>query len=79
MNTVIKYGCAVIVAAVAYLGLTAGIYMPFVIRRSRKNYRDDCDYLMILGGDIIGADTPSPQLLERMKEAARYLKEIRIV
>lgn len=60
---------------VSYFTLTAGIYMPFVIKEAKKTYRDNCDYLMILGGDIIGADTPSPQLLERMKEAVRYLRE----
>lgn len=58
-----------------YLALTAGAYMPFVICDARKNYRDSCDYLMILGGNVIGEDTPSPQLLERMKAAAEYLKE----
>lgn len=58
-----------------YLALTAGAYMPFVLREAKKNYRDDCDYLMVLGGNVIGADTPSPQLLERMKAAAAYLKE----
>jgi uncharacterized SAM-binding protein YcdF (DUF218 family) len=49
--------------------------MPRVIRQAKKTFRDDCDYLMILGGDIIGAETPSPQLFERMKAAAAYLKE----
>lgn len=58
-----------------YFALTAAAYMPFVIKESRKNYRDNCEYLMILGGNIIGADTPSPQLVERMKTAAEYLKE----
>ncbi len=58
-----------------YFAVTAGAYMPFVIKEAKKKYRDDCGYLMILGGDIIGADTPSPQLFERMKSAAEYLKE----
>lgn len=59
----------------SYFAITAGLYMPFVIKEAKKNYRDCCEYLMILGGDIIGAHTPSPQLLERMKEAVIYLKE----
>lgn len=58
-----------------FLVVTAGIYMPFVIYNAKKNYRDECDYLMVLGGNVIGADTPSPQLFERMKSAAAYLKE----
>ena len=60
---------------VGYLAVTAGAYMPFVINEARKNHRDDCDYLMVLGGNIIGEDTPSPQLVERMKAAAEYLNE----
>lgn len=75
MNNVIKIiGTAVGVAS-GWFGITAAAYMPFVIGKSRRKYRDGCEYLLILGGDIIGADTPSPQLLERMKEAAVYLKE----
>lgn len=63
------------IGAASYFAVTAGLYMPFVIKEAKKTYRDNCDYLMILGGDIIGAETPSPQLLERMKEAVKYLKE----
>ncbi len=55
--------------------LSAAAYMPFVISDARKKYRDKCDYLLILGGNVIGADTPSAQLFERMKSAAVYLKE----
>lgn len=75
MNTVSKIitGAAGVVGG--YFALTAAAYMPFVIKDSKKNYRDNCEYLMILGGNVIGADTPSPQLVERMKTAADYLKE----
>ena len=61
--------------AAGIIALSAGIYMPFVISDSLKKFNDDCDYLLILGGNIIGADTPSPQLSERMKTAANYLNE----
>lgn len=57
------------------VALSAAAYLPFVISDARKESRDKCDYLLILGGDIIGEDTPSPQLFERMKAAAVYLKE----
>ena len=60
---------------VVTVAVTAGAYMPFVISDAKKNFRDKCEYLLILGGNIIGADTPSPQLFERMKSAAVYLKE----
>ena len=49
--------------------------MPFVISEALKEHNDKCDYLLILGGNVIGADTPSPQLFERMKAAAKYLTE----
>ena len=75
MNTVSKFIFGTLGATVGYFALTAGAYMPFVIKESKKDYKDDCQYLMILGGDIIGADTPSPQLFERMKAAAVYLKK----
>lgn len=55
--------------------VTAAAYMPRVIADSKKNYNDKCEYLLVLGGNVIGADTPSPQLLDRMKAAAEYLKE----
>ncbi len=57
------------------VAVTAGAYMPFVISEARKKHNDKCDYLLILGGNVIGADTPSPQLFERMKAAAGYLNE----
>ncbi|MCR5522304.1 MAG: YdcF family protein [Clostridia bacterium] len=49
-------------------------YMPFVVSASKKKYEDDCDWLLILGSNVIGADTPSAQLTERMKSALSYLK-----
>ena len=75
MKKVSKIILGTIGAVGGYFAVTAGAYMPFVLKEAKKNYRDDCGYLMILGGDIIGADTPSPQLFERMKSAAVYLKE----
>ena len=75
MNKIIKAALGALGGVAGYVVLSAGAYMPFVIADAKKKYRDDCDYLMVLGGDIIGADTPSPQLLERMKAAAAYCKE----
>ncbi len=65
----------IIGGAAGIVALSAGAYMPFVISDSLKKFNDDCDYLLILGGNVIGADTPSPQLFERMKAAADYLNE----
>lgn len=47
--------------------------MPFVIRDAYKKYDDDCEYLMILGTVVVGADEPSRQLTERMERALTYL------
>lgn len=72
---IIRILSKIIGGAAGIVALSAGAYMPFVISDSLKNFRDDCDYLLILGGNVIGADTPSPQLFERMKAAADYLEE----
>ena len=61
--------------AAGYLTLTAGAYLPFVIKDARKGYRDGCDYLLVLGGLVIGEETPSDHLLERINVAAEYLRE----
>ena len=57
----------------AVLAIPAVCHMPFVIADAVKHHDDDCDYLMILGCNIIGADTPCPQLCDRMDRAAEYL------
>lgn len=75
MNTIEKTALGVLGTAAGVLAATAGAYLPFVLRESQKNYSDDCAYLMVLGGSVLGADTPSPQLLQRMQTAVRYLGE----
>ena len=55
--------------------IVSAVFLVFVIADAKRNFREDCDFLMILGGNVFGADTPSPQLLQRMKEAAKYLNE----
>lgn len=71
----LKKSAAIIGGAAAFLAVTAGAYMPFVISDARKEFNDKCEYLLILGGNIIGEETPSPQLLDRMRAAAEYLVE----
>ncbi len=58
-----------------YAAATAGVYMPMVINEALKKHWDSCDYLLILGSGVIGAETPSEQMVSRMKTAAQYLKE----
>lgn len=75
MNRLIKAAFGFLGGTAGFFALTAGAYLPFVISDARRDFHDSCDYLLVLGGDIIGADTPSPQLFERMKAAAVYLNE----
>lgn len=70
MNKIFK---TVLGISAAALLSPAVIYMPFVIRDAVKKHDDDCEYLMILGSVILGEDTPSSQLIERMERAAQYL------
>ncbi len=70
-----KSAVRIIGGVAAFVGVTAGSYMPFVISDAKKEFNDKCEYLLILGGDIIGAETPSSQLFERMRAAAEYLAE----
>ncbi|MBP3442357.1 MAG: YdcF family protein [Clostridia bacterium] len=75
MKNVSKFLLGIVGGVAGYFALTAGAYLPFVIRDARKGYRDGCDYLLVLGGLVIGEETPSDHLLERINTAAEYLKE----
>ena len=75
MNTLSKILLGTVGGVAAYLTVTAGTYLPFVIKDAKKGYRDDCDYLLVLGGLVIDEETPSEHLLERIRSAAEYLKE----
>ena len=75
MKSVSKFLLGTVGGVAGYFALTAGAYLPFVIRDARKGYRDGCDYLLVLGGLVIGEETPSDHLLERINTAAEYLKE----
>ena len=69
----------VLVGAVCFVGgyaaLSAGLYIPAVIKEASKKHRDSCDYLLILGSNVIGAETPCGNLLARINAAAEYLNE----
>ncbi len=75
MKNVAKILLGTVGGVAGYFALTAGAYLPFVIRDARKGYRDGCEYLLVLGGLVIGEETPSDHLLERINAAAEYLKE----
>lgn len=75
MNIFSKVLLGAVGGIAGYLTVTAGAYLPFVIKDAKAGYRDNCDYLLVLGGLVIGEETPSEHLLERIRVAADYLKE----
>lgn len=66
MKTVIRISSSALLAPAVF-------YMPFVLHDASKKYDDDCEYLMILGTVVVGADEPSKQLTERIERAITYL------
>lgn len=75
MNKWVKMVVAFLLAVVGYFVVTMSIYVPFVVADAKKVHNDDCDYLMILGNQVVDKDTPSPLMLERIERATEYLKE----
>ncbi len=75
MKNILKIIGGTVVGIVGVVAATSVPFLTLVISDANKKHSDNCDYLMILGGRVIGEETPSPQLLQRMKTAAEYLKE----
>lgn len=75
MKKAVKVFSIILAVVIGYFVVTASIYMPFVIKDAKTVYNDDCDYLMILGNQVVGEDTPSPLMLDRVARAAEYAKE----
>lgn len=49
------------------------IFLTKIISEAKKDYSEDLDYLFVLGGLIIGEETPSEHLMKRIEKAASYL------
>ena len=49
------------------------IFLAKVINEAKKDYNGTLDYLFILGGLVIGEETPSENLVKRIEKAADYL------
>ncbi len=75
MKKGIKFLSIFLAVVIGYFVVTASIYMPFVIKDAKTVYNDDCDYLMILGNQVVGEDTPSHLMLDRVARAVEYAKE----
>ena len=76
MKKVVKISGIILAVIIGYFAVTASIYIPFVIRDAKAEYvyEYNFDYLMILGNQVVGKDTPSDLMLERVNRAAEYLE-----
>lgn len=55
--------------------LAENIFLAKIISESKKDHKEELDYLFVLGGNIIGAETPSEHLMKRIEKATAYLNE----
>ena len=69
MNKLSKALCG----TAAVFGGSMACYLSFVVADELRGFCDECDYLIILGGKVIGADTPGDTLKDRISCAAEYL------
>lgn len=71
-----KKNCSVIVSAVSGSILLSSLaFSGAIIKDAKEDYSENLHYLFVLGGRIIGEETPSEHLLKRIHKAAEYLKE----
>lgn len=77
MKKVIKTLSIILAVVIGYFVVTASLYLPFVIHDAKTDYvyEYDFDYLMILGNQVVGKDTPSSLMIERIDSAAQYLSK----
>lgn len=77
MKKTLKILSIILAVVIGYFVVTASIYLPFVIHDAKTDYiyEYDFDYLMILGNQVVGKDTPSSLMIERIDRAVEYLSE----
>lgn len=75
MKKSLKISLGAVAAFGAAVLATENIFLTKIITESKKDYKEDLDYLFVLGGLIIGEETPSEHLMKRIEKAAFYLKE----
>lgn len=73
MNKVLKLSLGALTAAAAGIIVTENVFLAKIISDAKKDYAEELDYLFVLGGNIIGAETPSAHLMKRIEKAADYL------
>ncbi len=73
MNKGLKISLCALTAAVAGIVVTENVFLAKIISDAKNNYSEELDYLFVLGGHIVGAETPSEHLMKRIERAAAYL------
>lgn len=74
MKKGVKSAIAVLGAVSSAFLAAEGLFLAKIINDAKKEYKDELHYLFILGGLIIGEETPSEHLMKRIEKAAEYLK-----
>ncbi len=59
--------------AVSGVIIAENVFLAKIISETKKDYSGELDYLFVLGGHIIGEETPSFHLMKRIEKAAEYL------
>lgn len=62
-------------AVISGILITENVFLAKIINESKKDYSEELDYLFVLGGLIIGEETPSEHLMKRIEKAAEYLNK----
>lgn len=61
-------------AVISGIVITENVFLAKIISEAKKDYSEELDYLFVLGGHIVGAETPSEHLMKRIEKAAQYLR-----
>lgn len=74
MDNRVKAVTAVVGGISGVIVLSSAGFLSSVMKESKKDYDGELHYLFVLGGHIVGEETPSEHLMKRIGKAAEYLK-----
>ncbi len=75
MKKSVKATLGAVGALAAGIFLSENIFLTKIILDAKEDFNDELDYLFVLGGLIIGEETPSEHLMKRIIKASEYLTE----
>lgn len=75
MDNRVKAVTAVVGGISGVIVLSSAGFLASVMKESKKDYSHELHYLFVLGGHIVGEETPSEHLMKRIGKAAEYLKD----